>query len=94
MAIGRGGAGGAASAVDICRVGAKPGETRDLKEVALEKGLKIIDSPGIVWGGFHSGDSVASLNMLDVDKLEDPIEAGALCISVDRSCSIILKHSR
>ena len=82
MATGRGGAAGAASAVDICRVGAKPGETRDLKEVALEKGLKIIDSPGIVWGGFRGSDSVASLNMLDVDKLEDPVGTGvskAIC---------------
>jgi nuclear GTP-binding protein len=74
MVGGRGGVGGAASAADICKVGAKPGQTRDLKEVALEKGLKIIDSPGIIWGGLGTGDGIGSLNMVDVDNLPDVFE--------------------
>ncbi|KDQ17386.1 hypothetical protein BOTBODRAFT_43022 [Botryobasidium botryosum FD-172 SS1] len=71
----RTGAGGDAP----CTVGAKPGETRVIKEVGLERGLKILDSPGIVWGGFMGGSegevggvSTGSLNMLDLDGLDDP----------------------
>lgn len=82
MANGRGGAGGAAAAADVCKVGAKPGETRELKEVALERGLKIVDSPGIVWGGFQGGEGIGSLNMLDVDKLDDPSGAGRFAKSI------------
>lgn len=73
---------------DVVTVGAKPGQTRDLKEVSLEKGVKILDMPGIVWGDFL-GDTlepvgstsntprVWSLSMIGVDSLEDPISASA-----------------
>jgi nuclear GTP-binding protein len=66
------------------RVGAKPGETRDIKQVGIEKGLKVLDMPGIVWGDFL-GDStsvengapgIGSLNMMGVEFLEDPVGAG------------------
>jgi nuclear GTP-binding protein len=49
--------------------------------VAVEKGLKILDSPGIVWGDFMSGSedggvSVGSLNMIGIDAMDDPAFAG------------------
>lgn len=75
---------------DVVTVGAKAGETRAIKEVGLEKGLKVLDMPGIVWGDFLGDDlttgevegkqkksaSVGSLNMVGVEYLEDPIGAG------------------
>lgn len=71
---------------DVVTVGAKPGQTRDVKEVSLEKGVKILDMPGIVWGDFLGDASepegsisktphVGSLSMIGVDSLEDPISA-------------------
>ncbi|KAF8308565.1 P-loop containing nucleoside triphosphate hydrolase protein [Clavulina sp. PMI_390] len=63
---------------DAVTVGAKPGETRAIKEVGLEKGLKILDMPGIVWGDFLSddeNDGVGSLSMLGAEALEDPVGA-------------------
>lgn len=69
---------------DVVRVGTKPGETRDIKEVGIEKGLKVLDMPGIVWGDFLGDGSsvengvsrVGSLNMMGVEFLEDPVGAG------------------
>jgi nuclear GTP-binding protein len=73
---------------DVVTTGAKPGQTRDIKEVGLEKGVKVLDMPGIVWGDFlgdvletANRDSkslrVGSLSMIGVDSLEDPIDASA-----------------
>ncbi|KAF9505094.1 hypothetical protein BS47DRAFT_1436447 [Hydnum rufescens UP504] len=68
---------------DVVRVGAKPGETRDIKQVGIEKGLKVLDMPGIVWGDFLGDGSsvgsgaprIGSLNMMGVEFLEDPVGA-------------------
>ncbi|KAF8311669.1 uncharacterized protein EI90DRAFT_3138170 [Cantharellus anzutake] len=65
---------------DVVTVGAKPGQTKDIKAVGLEKGLKVLDMPGIVWGDFlgdvdENGQRAGSLNMLGVEFLEDPIMA-------------------
>lgn len=78
---------------DTVTVGAKPGETRAIKEVGLEKGLKVLDMPGIVWGDFLSdgltsteGDSktaaVGSLSMVGVEYLDDPVGAGQYPLSI------------
>lgn len=66
---------------DVVTVGAKPGQTRDIQEVGLEKGLKVLDMPGIVWGDFlgdvdEHGRNVGSLSMIGVESLEDPVKAG------------------
>ncbi|KIO27610.1 hypothetical protein M407DRAFT_232566 [Tulasnella calospora MUT 4182] len=55
----------------VCTVGAKPGETRALKEVAVERGIKVIDSPGIVWGD-HDGEAGVLRNVWSLEGLEDP----------------------
>ncbi|KAF8335331.1 uncharacterized protein EI90DRAFT_317395 [Cantharellus anzutake] len=71
---------GAPNSGDVVTVGAKPGQTKDIKAVGLEKGLKVLDMPGIVWGDFlgdvdENGQRAGSLNMLGVEFLEDPIMA-------------------
>ncbi len=75
---------------DVVKVGAKPGQTRDIQEVGLEKGLKVLDMPGIVWGDFlggfdENGQRVGSLNMIGVEALEDPIKAGWFGLSISAS---------
>ncbi|KAG8892930.1 hypothetical protein FRB99_002344, partial [Tulasnella sp. 403] len=50
--------------------GAKPGETKALKEVAVERGIRVIDSPGIVWGDSEEGGVLR--NIWSLEGLEDP----------------------
>lgn len=67
----------------VCAVAAKAGHTRELQSVQLERGLRIIDSPGVV---FDDGDddngkgnkkgSVLLRNVLKVEDVEDPIAVG------------------
>ncbi|KAG8948188.1 hypothetical protein FRC04_009987 [Tulasnella sp. 424] len=56
----------------VCTVGAKPGETRALKEVAVERGIKVIDSPGIVWGDQGDSEGGVLRNVWSLEGLEDP----------------------
>ncbi|KAG9033994.1 hypothetical protein FRB95_013967 [Tulasnella sp. JGI-2019a] len=62
----------------VCTVGAKPGETRALKEVAVERGIKVVDSPGIIWGDASEGGSMR--NVWSLEGLEDPIMVGTLIV--------------
>lgn len=43
-----------------CAVAAMPGKTRVVQEVALDRALKVLDSPGVVLEGFGSGDGAAA----------------------------------
>ena len=55
-----------------CNVGATPGVTKAMQEVQLDKKIKLLDSPGIV---FDAGnDNIASLrNSVRVSSLADPV---------------------
>lgn len=55
----------------VCAVAAEAGWTKDLQTVAIERGLKILDSPGVV---FDDADSPASLlrNILKPEEILDP----------------------
>ena len=58
----------------VCKVGATPGVTTSPQYISLDKSIKLIDSPGIVF----SSDPVNSLvhqNCLKTEQLDDPIEA-------------------
>lgn len=61
-------------------MGAKPGETRALKEVAVERGIKVIDSPGIVWGDQGDSEGGVLRNVWSLEGLEDPPMVGTLNI--------------
>ncbi|KAG1903487.1 P-loop containing nucleoside triphosphate hydrolase protein [Suillus fuscotomentosus] len=61
-----------------CAVAAQPGHTKDLQSVQLERGIKIVDSPGVVFDEDESGDcsqkgSILLRNVLKVEDIEDPI---------------------
>jgi nuclear GTP-binding protein len=55
-------------------VSSRPGFTRTLQEVELEKKLKIIDCPGVI---FNSADEPAKalLNAAKIESIEDPLPA-------------------
>lgn len=61
---------------------AQPGHTKDLQSVQLERGIKIVDSPGVVFDEDESSDSsqkgsILLRNVVKVEDIEDPIAVGA-----------------
>ena len=74
----------------MCAVAAQPGHTKDLQTVQLERGLKIIDSPGVVFdedendGGISQRQkgSILLRNVVKVEDIDDPIAVGELGYSV------------
>ncbi|TBU26707.1 hypothetical protein BD311DRAFT_698127 [Dichomitus squalens] len=66
----------------VCAVAAQPGHTKELQTVQLERGLRIIDSPGVVFDedDFDDGKSARKSNLLlrNVVKVEDVADPVAL----------------
>ena len=68
----------------MCAVAAQPGHTKDSQTVQLERGLKIIDSPGVVFDDDEDEDaaskrqkgSILLRNVVKVEDIEDPIAVG------------------
>lgn len=67
----------------VCAVAAQPGHTKELQTIQLERGLKVIDSPGVVFddddfddGKGQSRSNVLLRNVVKVDDIEDPIALG------------------
>lgn len=64
----------------VCGVGPRPGFTKVAQEIHLDAKLKLLDCPGIVFGGDSksgAGD-VLLRNCIKVELLDDPISAGTL----------------
>eukprot|EP01126_Amoeba_proteus_P013170 TRINITY_DN1552_c0_g3_i2.p1 TRINITY_DN1552_c0_g3~~TRINITY_DN1552_c0_g3_i2.p1 ORF type:complete len:441 (-),score=87.03 TRINITY_DN1552_c0_g3_i2:10-1332(-) len=62
----------------VVSVGARPGITTTTQEVSLEKNIKLIDCPGIIFSGDMSETDAALRNCLDLDRMDDfvlPIQA-------------------
>ncbi|KAH7100300.1 P-loop containing nucleoside triphosphate hydrolase protein [Auriculariales sp. MPI-PUGE-AT-0066] len=57
----------------VCATAAEPGCTTDVQTVALERGLKIVDSPGVVFDDTQSDNSALLRNVLRVDEIADPV---------------------
>ncbi|KAL1743203.1 P-loop containing nucleoside triphosphate hydrolase protein [Schizophyllum fasciatum] len=64
-----------------CAVASQPGHTKELQSVQLERGIRIVDSPGVVFDDDDAGAdikgarkaSVLLRNVVRVDDVEDPI---------------------
>ncbi|KAJ7537232.1 hypothetical protein O6H91_12G104000 [Diphasiastrum complanatum] len=57
--------------------GATPGVTRVVQEIQLDKHVKLLDSPGIVFSNSKGQGTIASLrNCVRIEKLEDPTVSG------------------
>lgn len=60
----------------VCKVGATPGVTTASQEIHLDKNIKLLDCPGIVFASPSDTDELAHLflrNCVRVEQLEDPI---------------------
>lgn len=68
----------------MCAVASTPGHTKELQSVQLERGLRIVDSPGVIFdegddpSGKRSGSSLGILlrNVVRVEDINDPIAVG------------------
>lgn len=86
----------------VCAVAAQPGHTKDLQSIQLERGMRIIDSPGVVFddddfddGKGNKKGSVLLRNVVKVEDIEDPIAVGKLMIDEFAAfrCAILLSFS-
>mmetsp|Transcript_19812 Transcript_19812/g.59163 ORF Transcript_19812/g.59163 Transcript_19812/m.59163 type:complete len:505 (+) Transcript_19812:297-1811(+) len=60
----------------VCGVGAVPGFTKECKEISLDRHVKLIDSPGIVFADKSQGGADLILrNCVRVEDLDDPVPA-------------------
>ncbi|KAH8105284.1 hypothetical protein BXZ70DRAFT_920196 [Cristinia sonorae] len=68
--------------VKVCPVAAQPGHTTSLQTVHLERGVRIVDSPGVIFdddnddngSGSDARGSLRLRNVMKVEDVEDPIE--------------------
>lgn len=58
----------------VCKVSGTPGVTTCLQQIQLDRNIKLIDSPGIVFSN-QLGNSLALHNCIRVEQMEDPVEA-------------------
>ncbi|KAG0263930.1 Guanine nucleotide-binding protein-like 3 [Mortierella polycephala] len=67
----------------VCGVGSTPGFTKVAQEINLDKNIKLLDCPGIVFSKGENGESPAELllrNCVKVELLEDPISPVELIV--------------
>ena len=70
--------------IQVCAVGALPGHTKELQSVQLERGMRVIDSPGVIFDDDEEASdlkgqkkgSVLLRNVVKVEDVEDPIAVG------------------
>ncbi|KAJ3575323.1 hypothetical protein NP233_g1179 [Leucocoprinus birnbaumii] len=69
----------------VCAVAAQAGHTKEVQSVQLERGLRIVDSPGVVFDDDDFGDgkgntkgNVLLRNVVKVEDVEDPIAVGRI----------------
>ena len=67
----------------VCAVAAQPGHTKDLQSIQLERGMRIVDSPGVVFDeddfkekGESSKGNILLRNVVKVEDVDDPIAVG------------------
>ncbi|KAG2453369.1 hypothetical protein HYH02_001593 [Chlamydomonas schloesseri] len=57
----------------VAQVGNTPGVTKSVQEVVLDKHIKLLDSPGVVFADADSDAAAALRNAIKVERLADPI---------------------
>lgn len=61
------------------QVGNTPGVTKALQEVHLDKNIKLLDSPGVVFADAEDAAAAALRNAVKIERLADPGEWGLVC---------------
>ncbi|KAJ6475303.1 P-loop containing nucleoside triphosphate hydrolase protein [Mycena vitilis] len=58
----------------VCAVAAQPGHTKDLQSIQLERGMRIVDSPGVVFDDEdEKAGNILLRNVVKVEDVTDPI---------------------
>eukprot|EP00124_Ichthyophonus_hoferi_P000076 Ihof_evm29s2 gene=Ihof_evmTU29s2 len=57
-----------------CTTGASPGVTKQAQAVHLDKNIKLLDSPGIVFSSDNTDSDVILRNCINIDTLPDPVK--------------------
>ncbi|KAI0315678.1 P-loop containing nucleoside triphosphate hydrolase protein [Amylostereum chailletii] len=63
----------------VCPVASQPGHTKELQQIQLERGLRIVDSPGVIFDDDDASSSqsqqigVLLRNVVKVEDVDDPI---------------------
>lgn len=62
---------------------AQPGHTKELQSIQLERGIRVVDSPGVIFDDDDISDgkgtkkgSVLLRNVVKVEDVDDPIAVG------------------
>jgi hypothetical protein len=53
-----------------------PGFTKTLQEVRLDKQIRLIDSPGVIFSSAEKDPTLLLRNCIRVEELDDPVQAG------------------
>ena len=69
----------------VCVVAAQPGHTKELPSVQLERGLRIVDSPGVIFDDDDhiQGQKESSMllrNVVKPEDVHDPISVGRFAL--------------
>ena len=72
--------------VKVCAVAAQPGHTKELRPIQLERGLRIVDSPGVIFEDDDSiqgqeESSVLLRNVIKPEDVDEPISVGGCTYS-------------
>ena len=72
----------------MCAVAAQPGHTKDLQSIQLERGIRVVDSPGVVFDEDDDVDgkggqkgNILLRNVVKVEDIDDPIAVGE-CLNI------------
>lgn len=76
-----------------CSVGARPGLTKSIQEVSLDRHIKILDCPGVVMAKDGSPETLALRNAVKVETLKDVITAAEAIIKRVDQTHLILHYT-
>eukprot|EP00879_Flechtneria_rotunda_P015386 GHRR01016085.1.p1 GENE.GHRR01016085.1~~GHRR01016085.1.p1 ORF type:complete len:427 (+),score=152.48 GHRR01016085.1:171-1451(+) len=65
----------------VAQVGSTPGVTKGVQEIHLDKHIRLLDSPGVVFTSGEGAAAAALRNAIKVERLEDPITPVAEILS-------------
>lgn len=74
--------------MQVCAVAAQPGHTKDLQSVQLERGMRIVDSPGVVFDDEEEkAGNILLRNVVKVEDVDDPIAVGRWFTLASKCCA-------
>lgn len=62
----------------MCAVAAEAGFTKEMQSVQVERGVRVLDSPGVVFDDDdQASNNILLRNVVKVEDIADPIAVGA-----------------